>query len=262
MKDVLVLGSGASGLLAAWGVINAGHKVTIFTKEAKRPSMPPGVFVLHDPCRLPLQSVNVQILITGGRETFGQADAYRKKVYGDKEGDMPVSIPDDNGFETVWDGQQALGMLWDILEPFVEEREVRDWSSVEDLAHGYTYVINTIPLPVLLPAGNLRSFPAHVWIGTASRHEAYIMYNTNPSVKWYRASTVFGRFSLEFVPDWEPEKAPDSRIGDWLVADKVVSAPSDLSKLPENVLLTGRYGAWDKSKMAHDAFWDAMQWLP
>ena len=259
MSKVLVLGGGPSGLLAAWGAMCAGHEPEIIDRNplSAEKWQPKGAFFLHDDCRLPLRETKVQIIPVGTKKPIDLVAAYRKKVYGGENSGLTVSIPPGKLNVVAYDGGQAVRMLGDILWPHMKQAEIGSWDVVLGLCHDCEWVINTIPLNYLLPG--FKSVYSAVRTGEAPEHESYMLYNANPVVPWYRASAVFGKFALEYIPGYEHTCDGEEN---WVGVTKVLPSSEAMPEKPMNLLLTGRYGAWDKSKMAHSAFYDTFQWLP
>lgn len=251
---VAVLGSGPSGLLAAWAVLQCGGCPTIYTKNTN-PPLNAGVFYLHDACDLPLPRTEVSIRLVGvdGISRDKAVERYRSKIYGKNSGVLFVSLPDRDSLETVYDGRFAINLLFDILQPYIQEATITQ-HNISDLKE--ELVVNTIPLSILFPDLPFKSVSA--WVNNfpaAQNSPDYVLYNANPYCSWYRMSCLFGTRCVECgVP----------KIGANTIS-KVVPSPEALEiakeRLPKNILLTGRYGAWDKNKLAHDAYYDTLEWL-
>jgi len=263
--NVAILGGSASGLMAAWAVINAGHCPRIFDKHPRPPNPQTGFFYLHEPCDLPLRSKTAQVLVTGASPMDDLVALYRKKVYGDVIG-PPVSISDYLSKDeiNVFDGGQALNLLWDIVGPFVHDGGAFSWDELcgmECWADAQR-IISTIPLNQFILS--LQSQTVWIKASEAPVDESYVLYNVNPYVGWYRASALFGHFNLEYAhcpnPNWVPG------FDKHYLVNKVISLTGERREqlkrnTPENVLLTGRYGKWDKSTMLHDVYRDVLEWL-
>ena len=261
-KKILIAGAGPAGLMAMWACLNYGYEAVLMDVKPKFSAKPPinaGVFILHDPCDLPLRKKKVTIFAGGARD--GLRQAYSVKVYG--KPDINVSIPNARlSHMTAYDGAQAIDLLWDIAETSgaYQQTGAAGFGSYADIgetaeALGCEAAICTIPMPKLIYR-NYSVQTVYVKESTAPPDEAYIIYNANPQVEWYRCSAVFGRFSMEAVN-------PENKFG-WTSINKVIGF-QDRETIPNRndpaLLLTGRQGAWDKKKLVHDSYYDTIAWL-
>lgn len=261
---VAILGGGPAGLLAAWAVVDAGHHPIIHERRPHKPDgTTAGVFYLHADCHLPLRKQNVHVVVSGGgTDSVERQLAYEEKVYGTRNS-THVSLPTIDLVESAYDGMQALGLCWDITHQFIAEHELLGWQHVLAMAERYELVINTIPLNLLLPEKEWKSQEATIYRSDAPLDESYMLYNVNPAVPWYRASAVFGVFTLEYslAISRTDMREPQRKEGRYVKVRKVIDSPDAMPDLPPNVLLTGRYGAWSKSKLSHHAYYDTMRRL-
>lgn len=261
-KRVMVAGAGPAGLMAMWACLNFGYEtilVDIKPVEDAKPPINAGVFILHAPCDLPLRKKKVQVY-AGGAHDDVLRQAYSSKVYG--QSDINVSIPAARYSKMIaWDGAQAIDLLWDIAQTSgsyvqIVPDSIKNYADITGMAEsaGCVGAICTIPMNKLVKR-NCLSQTVYVKESTAPADEAYIMYNANQQVEWYRCSAVFGRFSIEAVtapsPDWTPVHKV---IG---FQDKETAPVRNNSSL----LLTGRQGAWDKKLLVHDSYYQSVRWL-
>lgn len=264
-RQVAVLGSGPSGLLAAWACVDAGFEPVLFDKDIQQPNgTTAGVFYLHGKCNLPIRSAKVDILAVGANARDLQY-AYREKVYKSHDKNLMVSIPSSREIHTVYDGMQAMAFLWGVFGPKIEHGYIETFDEALDFLHAYPRVISTIPLPVYFPN---TSFPYKIaWIKTASYpyivdDENYVLYNANPSVEWYRMSNIFGRWTMEYVPGYIPYAEENRHPYMCREVQKVEPAlRGTIPETPDNFLLTGRYGAWDKSCLTNLVYERVIKWL-
>lgn len=217
-----------------------------------------GVFYLHSDIGLPLRKTHFRTSGFGGT-----AKDYASKVY--RAPLLKTSFPSRPYYSDAWDGHQALDLVWDIVQTHakVERRRV-NYSDVALQARmsQSTLVVNTIPLDALAHpedgyTGKWNSQTVFIHTGVAPEHESYVIYSAHKDALWYRASAMFGRFVMEFQTKPSHEKAKVYPV-------KKVFPSSDaldcLGTLP-NLLLTGRYGAWDKDKLSDSAYRDVSEWL-
>jgi len=239
---VTVLGAGPSGLFASLAVLNAGYSLTVCERNPRKPDASnAGVYFLHDDCDLPLRHRDVDIIPLGGNW-----QDYGAKVYTNRT--QQVSFPSNRHTERAYDGMQALAMAWDIVHPFVKQGEVSSsWLENNEV----DYIVNTVPLNILYPERLWRSKAASIYRGIAPEDESYMLYHANSNIRWYRASALFGVFTMEYVREMEGYQK----------VRKVINSPNSMPKPKPNILLTGRFGAWDKRKLSHHAYYDTLKWL-
>lgn len=258
---VAVLGAGPAGLLAAWAVIDTGHEPVVLEKNPHKPDgKTAGVYFLDDKCNLPIRRREVEILTSGGQDVVERQRSYERKVYGDLHRETkPYHVGPTR--QVGYDGMQALGLCWDIVHPFIRRQEVADWNEVMRCCEEYEVVVNTIPLDVLLPDREWRHQRALIYRATAPDEESYVLYNSNPCVSWYRASAVFGVFTLEYPHGVRLEDVKkEGSTGTYVRVKKVVDSPLAMPvDLPDNLLLTGRFGAWAPRKNSHHAYYDVVK---
>ena len=261
--NVAILGGGASGLMAGWAVINAGHCPRIFDKHPGPPNPQAGFFYLHEPCDLPLKPKTAQVLMTGAPWGDNLIGLYRKKVYQSEDLSLKVSLEQymHSDTITVYDGGQALNLLWDIAGPFVHDGGAFSWDELcgTECWADAQRIISTIPLSQFLPEAE--SIWSLVKQSSAPPDECYVMYNVNSCVPWHRATGMFGRFCLEYSEENQPiekQLVPVRKV-----LPLVVDMQQWLQKnTPEHLLLAGRYGKWDKSTLLSDVYREVLEWLP
>jgi len=259
---VAVLGAGPAGLLASWAVIDAGHELTTFEKSPRKPDgLTAGVYYLHSDCNLPLRRREVDVIGSGGTTEEERRENYRRKVYGEQT--VPVSIPGHRQTDIAYDGMQALALCWDVVHPFIVHEKLRHWIDVVGLSKNYDLVVNTVPLNALLPDIEWRYEQATIYRGVAPPDESYMLYQASPAVPWYRASAMFGVFTMEYAMTYRDEsmRLPPKEEGQYVRVKKVIDTPESMPVLPDNVMLTGRFGAWSKSNLSHHAYEHVMRRL-
>lgn len=242
---VAIVGSGPSALTAMWAALQRHDTSIDMLSPADDGPLNAGVFYLHHPMDLPLRSQEIEI-----RGFGGTAADYAAKVYGD-ETTVDTSFPATSRFERAWDALQAFELLRDIRDTSAIRRIKQRvaWHELDQLSQKYDLVVNTAPLSMVLSIDlTMPPWSSSAWVktGIAPADECYMLYSAHPAVDWYRCSAVHGRFTMERAT------RPEDEAG-WHRVVKVRRTPV-LAQLPENVLLTGRNGAWDKRKLTHHVF--------
>lgn len=254
---VVILGCGPSGLLAANAAEMMGFTFHILSK--KRPSQLFGCQYLHAPIPgvADYQPEMVRYRLEGSPEV------YREKVYGLDSLDVQTSVEEygPNSDHRAWDIRRAYRTLWDKYESVIEDEPNISYRLVEPiLAHyGAHAIISTIPAPALCVKLNEHTFRyADVWaMGDAPEHGQEVPVPVDPFTvicngstdqSWYRAANVFGYKTVEWP--WRGGKRPP--INGVVSVEKPISTTCDCWK--GEVYGVGRYGAWQKGLLAHDAY--------
>lgn len=254
---IAVLGAGPSGMMAAHAAVQLGHFVTIYDKDADKARRNSGVYFLHSDCDLLLDRVEIKQTVIGKYlPPLEVARLYSQKVYG-KE--IPsVSVSDVLQHETIFgfNANQAIVRLWDLYGDFVRKYFVKNIGDVYEIVHEYDAVISTIPAKILFPELNFESVKIFVKVGKSPLDDNFSIYNVNPYFDWYRCSGIFGIFTQEYGYGKQPQFANDYEIKQVI---KVVK--SDPLPVIDNLLFTGRYGAWDKKFLTHNVYFHVLKWL-
>jgi len=259
--NALILGAGPSGMMAAHAASHRGYHVTIWDRDPDKTRRNSGVYFLHGDCFLALDAVDVQQRVLGsdGMSSAELAAAYGDKVYGSAAKVSKVSVVGANSQTVIrgYNSGQAIARLWDLYGGQVETENISDMYEVKVALGDYDVVISTIPLPVLFPGLAVSS--EQVWIkwGQAPLDEAFVFYNVNPHAPWYRCSAIFGVFTMEYAHGQVPTHTEGCQVGQ---VTKVIGRHGD-PIVPERLILTGRYGAWDKSFLTHTVFSHVLQEL-
>lgn len=245
---VAVLGCGPTGLFAAAGAIaaNAGD-VRIFS--IKRKSHMYGCQYLHQPIPgySPPESRSVRYIMQG------TAEGYRRKVYGDNWSG-PTSPEDLMGDHEAWDMRETYDRLWGMLHPYVINKQL-DPDTVYAISGQADLVISSIHRNRLCVMGH--SFMAQdIWAAGEAPEEGIILpygvedetvlCDGTPGVSWYRLARVFGRTTVEWPLANRPPLTGVARVA------KPLRHNCDC--WGGDYVFVGRYGAWDKSVLSHQAY--------
>lgn len=247
--NILILGCGPAGLMAAHAATLAGHDVVVVSKKRKSELF--GAQYLHQPIPGMTESAPVAVNYV----LQGTADGYREKVYG-KESRVEVSPETLTGKHDAWDIRSTYDNLWNEYEGLVRDGLVTGQylaMAMESWLPDFT--VSTIPAPSLC-TDDAHTFSAEtVWaIGDAPDRGVTcpvpvprntVTCNGEPAPAWYRAANVFGHKTAE----WPERKKPP------FGAPAAVLKPTttDCRCYPE-VQRLGRYGAWKKGVLSHEAF--------
>jgi hypothetical protein len=259
---IAVLGAGPSGMMAAHASSQYGHYVDILDWNPSQSRRNSGVYFLHDDCDLALDShsFHQRVLGIGGMTYNDIGQAYGEKVYGKRVGKVSVLSAIVEKEVRGYSAGQAINRLWDLYGNQIQNREIRrGMYDVEDLLGVYDKVISTIPAYVLFPEKEFDSVATWIKVGIAPPSEHFIFYNLNPHCPWYRCSGMFGVFVQEYGFDFSPPENWDDTQYQYRVVQKVIG--EGIVSPFKNLLLTGRYGAWNKRILTHNVYEEVLDWL-
>jgi hypothetical protein len=234
-------------------------EVTVLS-DAPAPTVQRGAQYLHKP--IP----NLSNLQPDGWVTYiklGAQEGYAERVYGKR--DAPVSWSHyENGQHRTWNLRRTYKRAWDRYKHLIRVVAPLDHKDIEFIDMNADLVINTIPLTKFMdPSDSPAQYGAvsqPVWIRSWSEHYPHsgdvIVYNgkslDRPASPWYRFSRLYGWCAYEY------STPPDAA----LQAVRVEKPLTIESKpVPSHWLCLGRYGAWDKAQLTHDAYYRTAQYL-
>lgn len=244
--EVVILGCGPSGLVAASAAISIGHSVTMISDKLE-PSKIYGCQYLHAPIPgyedVPKTRVSYSLI--------GTMDQYRRKVYGDVwEGN--VSPEDFIGEHDAWDLRETYSRMWERMI-FHNDYAIRQitWhfenGDVPVRILNPDRIISTIPANALCEGGH--TFREQVIYAVGDREPDMpsfdaVMCNGTDDMAWYRSSNVFGYQTYEWPGlGYHP---PD--------AVRVTKPLSTDCNCNPDVIRVGRYGKWDKNVLVHEVY--------
>lgn len=243
-----ILGAGIAGLLAAKAIEEAGEEFTMLDQNPGLTNMN-GLHYLHDPCGLRLKKLTVYNLVLS--DTNDPNPPYIQ--YANK-----IGVPEKNSVRETplttdaYDMRQAQERLYLRYKPRIN-KQVVDRKFVDDLlAHG-TRIISTIPLPVLVPGGDYQTKKIYasdkrpLGLGLEHAKQNIVVYNTDCKYSWYRYSRINGCEWTEML------------LGGDFVVTKVMGC--NVKSFHENLILSGRYGTWQRGVLAHESYYQIKEAL-
>jgi hypothetical protein len=273
-KNVVVLGAGPAGLLAAHAANSRGHDVTVLSApdlsgKPKRSELH-GCQYLHRSIPEITYSVDGELV---DYQLDGPTDGYRRKVYGDGY-TGPVS-PDEFGPEErhyAWDLRTAYNKLWNIWRPSIFPFEATPGNVVGLKEDKNNIILCTIPAPALCQDMENHKFPSReVWaMGSTDPHHARlralpyrapdmtVQCNGWRDTGWYRAATVFGYSTLEWPGGKKPPISGVARVSKPLSTDCTCNV--NVGNAARWYRL-GRFGQWRKGVLVHQAYFETIEVL-
>ena len=263
-KSVAILGCGPAGLMAAHAAALSGWDFRIYSRRV--PSKLYGAQYLHQP--IPALECGVPRMIQYYMR--GTPEQYRRKVYGD-DWDGTVSPEDFPEPHAAWDIRTAYEHLWRVYSDEIIDVDFRE-KLLANLVHSFTVntqtpdlIVSTVPRKIWAEPGDVFE-STYVWalgdtelprVEKPYRPEPFtVQCDGRPHVPWYRVSNIYGYCTIEWPYDPSPQAiAPHDGAS---IVEKPLrhnsTAASDFVHL-------GRYGAWQKGVLSHDAFFEAMKVL-
>jgi hypothetical protein len=255
IDKVAVLGCGPAGLLAAHAAHERGAEVHIFSLKKRSPIG--GAQYIHYPIPgITQDEPDSQVVYV----KQGTRAGYATKVYGDPH--APVSWDNyDEGSHPIWNMQRIYDQLWRRYEALVHPRPI-DGQTLGGLLDRFRWVFSTIPKHAICLHQQHHAFQQQpVWIDHfqpdaegVNKFQAAnrIIYSGDGSTDWYRSSFLFGWKSYEFA--FEPTM--HKPFGDrFIKVEKPLYTDCDCWGDHPGLVLLGRYGRWEKTALAHEAFY-------
>lgn len=260
--NVAILGSGPSGLVAAWATYQftgVDHSVAIFSPGERSTIW--GAQYLHQP----IPGVSLEMPHVIRYQMAGRPEDYLMKVY---NGLWDGHISDDlrDQAHCAWDLRASYARLWDFFSPHMFNFMIGPNPSVNarnyhGLLTEYDMVVNTIPRKVFCQDAKHQFKHTEIWAmgDTDERRvpvttdEGIIEYNGKEETAHYRAARIFGYSTVEWPGNVNRPPIPGvARVR------KPISHNCDC--FPE-VKHLGRMGRYDKNKLVHNVYADMTELL-
>jgi len=253
---VAVLGCGPAGLLAAHGANLLGNVVTIFSHLNKSPMLGAQFMHIEIP-GLALDPPQKLMYVL-----HGSYEGYRAKVYGDQDVEF-ISPETFAGYHEAWSIRQAYNRLWDTYRQNMLEVTI-DHAFLSQILGEFDIVFSTIPAKSL--CYNRHNFTGQqVWVddtwhgpGITGVRDFYgapnvVICDGTSTNSWYRTSYIYGHSNTE----WPKVK---TRTAPFRAKTVIKPLATDCNCWP-GVIRAGRYGAWMKGILSHQAFEVALEVL-
>jgi len=253
-NKVAVLGCGPAGLFATHALIRKGYDITVYSKL--RQSHMYGAQYLHEPIPYLTPADEEPVLVHYKME--GEASEYRDKVYGS----IPVKVSPEmlTTEHPAWDIRVAYDKAWNMYSSIVKDTLITPEWMRSGALDGYGSVVSSVPLPTLCEAKDAHEFhAAGIWaIGDAPRRGQYapfrpeentVMCDGTRDRGWYRASNIHGYVTVEWPGNKKP---PLPGIAE--VIKPIYSTCNCYAHAKFRFVKVGRYGAWSKGILAHQAY--------
>ena len=239
-KAVAILGSGPAGLLAARAAEEAGYKPVVYSRKVR--SLPAGAQYLHEP----VPGVNGSPDFIIEYAFVGSADVYAQKAYGDQFQKVSWSKFEVVREAPAWSMGKTYAALWERFQHAIVDCTITP-ELVREIVQNYDIVMSTIPRHILCEDDDHRFATRKHWLVPSwdgPKRRNLIIYDGTMRNLWHRCSSIQGMCWKEYGGEL------------WGAREIVKPLGTNCTCFPE-VLCLGRYGAWDKDKLATDAYKEA-----
>jgi hypothetical protein len=244
-------------MFAVHGLLSRGYNVVVMSK--KRRSEMFGAQFLHE--RIPGLPQYHQTIRYRSR---GTAEEYRLKVYGQS----PVAFVSPERFSPkprqVWDIRAAYYEAYAMYEDLIiDTADIGPAFLMQQNLGQYRFIVSTIPAPSLC-YNPMHTFGSQqIWaIGDAPERgiscpvyveEQTVICDGTREVGWYRVSNIFGYRTAEWPAGNKP---PISHVA--AVEKPITNNCNCYQSYARPIFREGRYGAWDKKILSHQAYHGAV----
>ncbi len=254
MDKIAILGSGASGLLAAWVCLEFGKDFDIFSSDMNKPKIS-GFVYLHNNCNIPfIRNASMwQIFLPYHISDSILEKMYSNKVYRDKNTLSSIlQQKNQKWLVNIWNMQDVVDVIWEAVKSKIKLRIIHNIAEINDIAdsNNYKCVISTIPLNKIDDSQEYEYTTSYIQTYPSDYNINFCIYDAAQNIDWYRMGSIFGSGFKEYA----------GKVDDAKPLIKVITAKK-LPKVSDNVLLTGRYGKWDKSVLIDKVYGDVKEFL-
>lgn len=259
--NVAIVGAGMIGHLAAKACLDNDIYPQVFSRDGGAPGY--GVRYLHDACGLRLNPIEIETAFYVGPNDirrFCDVDLEEMAgLYAKKTGASRTNNSVHRSVEKV----KAYNWYdaWDLLQGLRVNKIFVNNSFMKRLSREFDLVVNTAPLWTVYPKASRQCKCREMYVsgGAPIRYmdeltdfaPNVIVYNVMPNIGPEGVWTRYSRIGNVDQTEWlEPV------VGSHPVVK--VNGQAKFGLRPHNVMLVGRYGAWDATYMAHQAYYDVL----
>ena len=249
MNEVSIIGCGPAAMMIAHACDQHGVDFRIYGPGV--PSEIGGAQYLHRDVGVRYDGLRPE---TVRYVRQGSSQGYETKVYG--------ALPP--GLETSWskfpdevEAWPLIGIYQHLWSKFYHKISIVGPVTLEQIMElaEHTLVFNTAPLPSLMPLGQYATEECLILMGLSWAPPFTIVYDGTPEKKYYRSSNLWGFESTEY---------PISILAEtpWLSTDpnvRRIKKPLSTDVTIPNVILSGRYGRWEKGVLVDESYFQAIE---
>lgn len=249
MHEVSIIGCGPAAMMIAHACDQ--HNVPFRIYGPGVPSVIGGAQYLHSDVGVRYDGLRPEPV---NYTHTGTEAEYERKIYGKLPEGMATSwtkFPD--GQVEAWPLIGIYQHLWSKFYGMISQMEVT-LEQVMELGER-TLTFNTAPLPGLMPDATYLTEEVAILMGVSWAEPFSIVYNGDPETYFYRSSNLWGFESTEYPRAYYD--SVDAMRGDPNV--KIFKKPLSTDAFIPNVILSGRYGRWEKGVLVDESYFQAIE---
>lgn len=249
MNEVSIIGCGPAAMMIAHACHQHGVPFRIYGPGV--PSVIGGAQYLHRDVGVRYDGLRPE---TVRYVRHGDSQGYETKVYG--------ALPP--GLETSWnkfpdevEAWPLIGIYQYLWSKFYDHISVVEAVTLEQCMElgDRTLTFNTAPLPSMMPLAQYATEECVILMGVSWAAPFTIVYDGTPEKLYYRSSSLWGFESTEY---------PMSILAEtpWLRDDpniRLIKKPLSTDAFIPNVILSGRYGRWEKGVLVDESYFQAIE---
>lgn len=246
MDEVSIIGCGPAAMMIAHACDQ--HAVPFRIYGPGVPSVISGAQYLHRDVGVRydgLRPESVRYVRVGFEED------YERKIYGRLPEGMKTSWSKFPDQVEAWPLIDIYHHLWSKFYERISRIEVT-LEQVLELGER-TLTFSTAPLPALMPDATYLTERVAILNGVSTCPPFEIHYSGDPDDNWYRMSNLWGHQSTEYPADFamEAQLQPDPNLA-------LIKKPLSTDAFIPNVILSGRYGRWEKGVLVDESYFQAI----
>lgn len=182
----------------------------------------------------------------------GSEAGYEQKIYGELPPDLVTSwgkFPD--GDVEAWPLVGIYHHLWNRFEDRIIRTQV-DLERVLELGDR-TLCFCTAPIRALMPDADYKTERVAIVNGVSACPPFTIVYSGDVDVPWYRTSNLWENHSTEYPIQHYLDHMPDDPNA------RIIDKPLSTDAFIPNVILSGRYGRWEKGVLVDESYYQAIE---
>jgi hypothetical protein len=245
--EVSIIGCGPAAMMIAHACDQHGVNFRLYGPGT--PSFISGAQYLHSDVGVRYDGLRPE---TVRYRRIGTEAGYEAKIYGKLPENMQTSW---SKFKEEVEAWPLIGIYQFLFSKFYDKISRIEVTLEQVLELGErTLTFNTAPLPALMPDATYEVERVAILNGHSTAPPMTIVYNGDPEEPWYRMSNLWSSQSIEYPHDF----ATDA----FLTEDPnvtVVKKPLRTDAFIPNVILSGRYGRWEKGVLVDESYYQAIE---
>lgn len=252
---VAILGAGLAGMVAAKAVMDAGGKVEKIITDKLAGGFP-GFVYLEEDLGLGLKEQNFIVKREGSKEVYAQKRQGLEDIDRSSWDKFPPKM------YRAYNPKEAYVELLRIFGPVLEydrfEEGAVESRAVLRLLDNYDLVISTIPKPTMFPFlsyNGVEGLLVKTRKALNSVDKQVVIYNGDYNSVWSRVSNLWGERWYEYYHHKSSGYKVEISGRDTVIPTVKPNGHSGTAYVPENLILEGRLGRWERSRKVIDTYY-------